>query len=774
MGHGMSQQLELVISKLPDAKRSGGTWYARCPAHEDSRPSLSITEGQDGRVLLTCHAGCAFEAIMKALDLDVKEAMPERVDRKPRKTATPRGLLPAHVKAEKKSGTQVFRTMEDAIAHLEHRLGKRDHLWIYRSTSGEPIGAILRWNTPKGKEIRPVSLVADGWILGGMPEPRLIYAVPDLLKNPRQTVFVTEGEKAADEAILLGLLATTSPHGSKSAGKADWSPLAGRTVVLLPDNDVPGAKYAEDVAQCLRRLTPPPSVQILALPGLPKGGDIVEYAQELRKQGQNDDAIRATIEKLAAEAPAIAARAAEASQHGLTDMGNSRRLIAAHGADLRYCEAIGGWFIWRDGCWRTDANGRIFHRIHDTVHQMYRDAARLEDPDEAEALVKHAERSQSMRSVLSMERMARYEPEVIINSSDFNPDDYLFSVQNGTIDLRTGVLREHRREDLITHISPVKYVEGARHWAWDKLVDGATQGDTEIAEFLQRAVGYSLTGCTTEKVLFLLSGLTGSAKSTFIAVINIVMGSYAKTADFETFVQQQAGSMGPRNDIARLHDARLVSAQETDEGRRLAAALIKWLTGGDRITARYLFKEAFEFTPKFKLWLSVNHDPGVDNEDAAMWRRLRRIPFPQIPEPDQDESIRQALLHEEAAQIAVLAWAVEGALMWKEVGLSPPSSILEATSEYRKEQDPLREFLEDHCEIGTGYRIRAHELRNAYATFCKQSGILRPLSPQQFNKRLKSRGCDYMRDGYGKFWVGIMLKPPEYPVASTPGNYTEQ
>lgn len=769
----MSQQLEFVLSKLPDAKRSGGVWYARCPAHDDNKPSLSISTGQDGRVLFNCHSGCTFTAIMTALELNPNDVMPEKPGRGKaarKKTATPSSVLPPYVKVKKQPDTQTFKTLDDAIAHLEHRQGKHDHLWVYHGTTGEKLGAILRWNRANGKDIRPVSLVADGWALSGMPDPRPIYAIPDLLKRPDQTVYVCEGEKAADEALMLGLLATTSPHGAKSAAKADWSTLAGRNVVLLPDNDVAGAKYVEDVARCLRRLDPPPIVRILMLPGLPRGGDMVEYAQAMRLQGHTDDQIRAEVEKLAAEASLVALQAAEVNEFNRTDCGNARRLIAVHGADLRYCAPLNGWFIWQGKYWQQDSCNRILRYVRNTVRRMHKEAAEMTDPDEAEALIKHAIGSETRRAVDAMEYLARSEPEVETANTDFNPDDYLFTVDNGTINLRTGELREHRREDLITKMSPVKYVENAQHWAWDRLLEGITQGDTEVREFLQRAAGYSMTGCTTEKVLFLMSGLTGSAKSTFIDAINAVMGNYAMTADFETFVQQQAGSLGPRNDIARLHDARMVSAQEVDDGKRLAAALIKWLTGGDRITARFLFKEAFQFVPRFKLWLSVNHDPGVDNEDSAMWRRLLRVRFQQIPEAQQDESIKTALQHDPAAHSAVLWWMVQGALNWKDVGLCPPRSIVDSTAEYREEQDPLKEFLEECCLVGSACTVRAHELRNAYTNFCKQSGILRPLSPQQFNRRLKSRGCDTARDEYGKYWAGIGIRPPEYSYSTETSN----
>jgi hypothetical protein len=254
--------LELLLTKLPNAKKSGNGWLARCPAHEDRRASLSISQGDDGRALLKCHAGCSAAAITAALGLKLKDLFPPKT-----------GSTPSHNGKAAPNG-QAYATARDAVAALEQQLGKRSAAWIYHDAASEPVGLVVRWDKPNGKEIRPVSRCGDGWHIGAMAEPRPLYRLPDLRDAPR--VVVCEGEKCADAARSLGFVATTSAGGSQAASKTDWRPLAGKEVWVLPDNDAPGRQYAETVADILAKLTPAPVIRVIGLPGLPEGGDLAD------------------------------------------------------------------------------------------------------------------------------------------------------------------------------------------------------------------------------------------------------------------------------------------------------------------------------------------------------------------------------------------------------------------------------------------------------------------------------------------------------------------
>lgn len=297
-----------------EPRKSGDGWCCRCPAHDDRNPSLSIHAGDDGRALVICHAGCTVDAVCGAIGLrpaDLFTPDPSRRNgHSPRTrpsvtvTKTPQRL--ARNEGFGDGDAKTFPTARDAVAALERRYGPRTTTWTYHNAAGEPVGLVVRWNRPPkvpggepGKEIQPVSKVAGGWANKGMPTPRPLYGLPDLLATPAGSrVYVTEGEKAADAARAVGLTATTSPHGSKSAGKADWSPLAGHEVVILPDHDDAGEKYADDVAR-LATAAGAASVRIVRLAelwaGMPGGGDVVDYIEH---RGGDADAVRAEVEAL--------------------------------------------------------------------------------------------------------------------------------------------------------------------------------------------------------------------------------------------------------------------------------------------------------------------------------------------------------------------------------------------------------------------------------------------------------------------------------------------
>jgi putative DNA primase/helicase len=264
--------LEKVLSAIGDYKQSGKSYKARCPAHEENSPSLSISAAGDGTVLVKCHSGCTAEAIVMALGLTMRDLFPSADDDTTSRNSK-KPLVPST------GDGKMFSTAAAAVADLEKRLGKRSATWTYKNAEDQPVGVIVRWDKASGKDIRPVAKIGPGWVQGGMPTPRPLYRLPELLKSSGP-VYVTEGEKAADALHALGFTVTTSAHGANSAGGTDWTPLAGRDVVIIPDNDEAGAGYAEAVIDLLSGLTPRPCIKFVNLPGLPAGGDAVEFIAE--------------------------------------------------------------------------------------------------------------------------------------------------------------------------------------------------------------------------------------------------------------------------------------------------------------------------------------------------------------------------------------------------------------------------------------------------------------------------------------------------------------
>lgn len=280
----MSLPTERVLAALEahhcQPLQNGAGWMARCPAHEDRRPSLSVSAGEDGRALVHCHAGCPALSVCSALGLTLGDLMvADEMPLKPKRRSKP---------------AKLFTTASEAVVSLERRHGKRSASWTYHDAAGLPVCLVVRWDTPEGKDIRPVVRDGGGWRVGGMATPRPLYRLPDLAEAKR--VYICEGEKAADAARTLGLVATTSAHGAKSPEKSDWSPLAGKECVLLPDNDEPGEEYAETVEAILGKLSQPAVVRVVRLPGLPSHGDMADWVAD--RADVSADESRATVERL--------------------------------------------------------------------------------------------------------------------------------------------------------------------------------------------------------------------------------------------------------------------------------------------------------------------------------------------------------------------------------------------------------------------------------------------------------------------------------------------
>jgi putative DNA primase/helicase len=341
-------------------------------------------------------------------------------------------------------------------------------------------------------------------------------------------------------------------------------------------------------------------------------------------------------------------------------------------------------------------------------------------------------------------------------SDNLDADPWLLNVQNGTLDLRTGKLRKHRREDLMTKLAPVAYEAQAAAPTWEVFLHRIFGGDADLIRFVQKAVGYSLTGSTQEQCLFILYGTGANGKSTFLNVVSTMLGKYASHTPTETLLVNR--SDGVRNDLARLQGARFVTAVEAEGGRRLAEAQVKQLTGGDKVTARYLYQEHFEFYPTFKIWLAVNHKPTIQGTDHAIWRRIRLIPFTvTIPEPERDKRLMEKLL---AELPGILRWAVKGGLAWQQEGLEPPLAVKEATGRYRAEMDTVAQFILERCITGPDEQVSTGDLYAEYAGWCAQVGE-QALSPKAFAGVLREQGFTPSRTKKERLWRGLALHQEE-------------
>jgi putative DNA primase/helicase len=425
------------------------------------------------------------------------------------------------------------------------------------------------------------------------------------------------------------------------------------------------------------------------------------------------------------------------SKFPLTDLGNAERLVASAKSELRYAPGL-GWFAWDGRRWRRDADGAAMRAAAQSVRALFDEALGL-DPDQRKKLVQFALASESEPRLRAAVKLAETQLPMIVEPRQLDAQPMLFNAANGTIELESGQLREHRREDLLTRITPVSYEPGVRAQLWEASLRRATGSDPELAAFLKRAFGYSLTGYVSEDKLFFAHGPTATAKSSMLEAIKQALGEYAMTADFETFLKRR-GEAGIRNDVARLNGARLVVSVEVDEGKALAEGLLKQLTGGDAVAARFLYRETFEFYPVLKLWLVANARPRVNAEDDAMWRRIVQVPFTEvIPETERDERVKLRLRNDPGVQAAILAWAVEGCLEWQQSGLLIPERVRAYTADYRAENDQVGEWLDDCCALESVAWTSVGDLRRSYESWCETSGE-RPLGAKKFGAILEAKG----------------------------------
>lgn len=461
----------------------------------------------------------------------------------------------------------------------------------------------------------------------------------------------------------------------------------------------------------------------------------------------------------AARAPATSSDRPRAGAHHRTDQGNAERLVDTHRRDIRYVPGL-GWHAWDGRRWRPDDDGEVLRRAKSVTRDLYAELAGIEDAIERKAAAKHAERSDSEPRLRAAVSLARSERKVIARSTDLDARPDLLNVQNGTIELGAGTLRPHDRDDLLTKLAPVTYRADARDDRWERFLHDSTGGDSTMAAFLQRAVGYTLTGSTAEEVLFFAHGPAATGKSTFLEALKATLGEYARTADFEAFLARR-GDGGVRSDLARLAGARLVLGVEVEDGKRLAEGLLKQLTGGDTVTARFMYQDFFEYRPQFKLWLGANHRPRVSASDEAIWRRIIQVPFLEVVPPDRrDPALKRALTTDPDARSAILAWAVQGCFAWHRDGLNVPASVVDYTAEYRAENDPLAIWLDDTCELRPDATATAAELRASYEHWASREGD-RPIGSRKFADALKARGCHNNDRGTGgvRIWRGICLTP---------------
>jgi putative DNA primase/helicase len=725
-------------------ERVGTGWLTWCPCHEDHDPSLSISAGNDGKILVKCHAGCSNPIVIG--ELKARNLWPSR-DGNVADLPKGRARIIKTYDYRDAQGNLAFQVCRMIPKSFRQRRPDGQGGWVWGLTAddyyrhpGKKDWFRVNRTPPSGAEVKH------------FPEcPPILYRLDELLRaDPATPVFICEGEADADALAALGLVATTCPMGAGKWRKKFNQYFQGKRVIILADNDDPGRAHAQDVARNLHGVAA--SIKVVELPDLPDKGDVSDWLAAGGTVEQLQILVDATAEwkprsQDAAPAPTI--------DRGLrlTDWGNAERLVDLHGQDLRYCHPWKKWLVWDGRRWATDDTAEVERRAKDVVRTIYREAAVTQDQKLREALGHHALKSESEAKRKAMVVSAWSEPTMPILSEHLDRNPWLLNVLNGTIDLRTGKLRPHSRSDFITKLAPVHFDPKAECPLWWKFLERILP--PEVIEFVQKAAGYSATGLTMEQVFFLLYGLGDNGKTVLLETIGGILGDYTKQTDPETFMLKKYSSIP--NDVAALRGARFVKSVETSGGRRMSEARIKQMTGEDTVPARFLHAEWFSFKPQFKLWLGTNHKPIIRDPTHAMWKRVRFIPFEvQIPKAEQDKQLSKKLKEEWPG---ILNWIIGGGLSWQHEGLEPPEAIRQATQTYREETDVLGDFLTECCVLAPGASVGASELYRAYTKWAEENGEKNPLSQTAFGLSLTERGFKRKPSTGGKIVrLGIGLK----------------
>lgn len=618
----------------------------------------------------------------------------------------------------------------------------------YRDEAGSLLFQVCRFEPKDFRQRRPDG--NGGWTWKTKGVRRVPYRLPELLANPKRSVFVVEGEKDVAALEFLGLLGTCNAGGAGKWTSDHAQHLVGRTVVVIPDRDEPGRDHARKVAESLVGVA-----KEIRVVELPVGKDCADFVAGGGSREQLVELVKAAApwNGNATTSRQDASQSSLLFPQGRTESANARRLVERYGDVLLWVDPWNKWLCWDGKRWKLDDCRAVDALALQMVDDLWREAvelAKTADRDTAAAALNFVRSSNQAVGIRNLLTLARSSVAVLPSTLDTHP--WLLNCQNGTLDLRTGTLRAHDKADFLTQICPVEYDADARFPTWRDFVHTILGGDRDLITYVQRLVGYCLTGSTREHLLPFLYGVGANGKSTFVSAVLAMLGpDYSLKAPTDLLLAK--GEAHP-TERADLYGKRFCACVEAEDGRRLAESLVKELTGGDRIRARRMREDFWEFTATHKIWLAANHKPTVRGTDHGIWRRIKLLPFTvTIPDDQQDKDLPAKLLDELPG---ILAWSVAGCWQWQQDGLREPACVRAATNAYRDEMDLVGRFITDCCDVGSELSVGASVLFKRFRTWCEDAGERAP-NQTRFGSRLTERGFNSDKVGGRVIRYGLDL-----------------
>ncbi|WP_030855202.1 phage/plasmid primase, P4 family, partial [Streptomyces sp. NRRL S-475] len=586
--------------------------------------------------------------------------------------------------------------------------------------------------------------------------------------------IVTEGPSDALTAVALGY-DVVFVRGASLAANADLvaelaGGLAGTQVIVAGDNDSAGNTFTDRLSKGLAAY----GIEVYAM-AIPRRGDdlnawrmrdpeafpaefhravstakVARVAAEVK--ASNEITTRTGADSVSVDEGNEAAQiiAGLLARYGSSDAMNAHALVAWTNGRIKYAPGL-GFYVW---------NGRVWVQSETLVRQeIHRMGAALV----LSGATKEARGFTMTTNIDNLIKELKSVPNVYVEPDEFDSRPDLLSFRNGVVDLRSGSIRPHDPADMLTTTLDMDYDPEAKCPRWETFLGEIMPGMPDMVTFLQRLVGYGITGHTSEQCFAVLWGKGANGKSVFAETLSTLFADITTTTPFQTF-ESKNGSGGIPNDIAALRDARLVMASEGESGKDMSEAVIKRLTGKDRVTARFLNKEFFTYQPRFLILLATNHKPSFKSQDEGLWRRVKLIPFKRYFAPhERDYNLDRKLLAEGPG---IVAWAIRGAMEWYRSGLGDPDTVKDATREYRETSDRLAGFFPDVLRPTGGLeRLDGTDAYNAYRDWCEAEGLQNKevWSRTMFYRAMEERGVQRTRTSRGQALIGVTLNTDPAP-----------
>lgn len=730
-------KLQELLLGLKNVKRRGENQYiASCPTRKDKHQSLSISTGDDGRILLYDHGGDSIENILDAMGLTKKDLFPES----------------SHL-ATKRCVVEVYRYVDEN----NHLVGEKTR---YRPKT-------FAWSMP----------TADGRTENRKPDFVPPFNLIALMRE--KAVFLVEGEKDVNTLTQHGLTATCLPDGAMSGKWPDkyTEYFAGKYVIIIPDNDDVGRAYAKSAQKALDGVAV--KCRMLDLqdvwPELPPKGDVSDYiaakdeeAVDMLKKyrEQAEDMLTATTVAVTPSISSVPTKVVmnldgsvstvlrtkedfynklveidpcNNKKYPRNDIGSGRLFADIVKGQARRVAGQKLWYVFNGICWVRDEEALQIAEMCKMVGEallIYTKS--IADDGKQEEYKPYASRWQ--QHIFRKTVLAEAASVHSISMDNFDKDPYLLNCKNGTLNLRTMQFNQHNSADFLTKVANVEYNPDAVCPRFESFLSEIMSGDKDKSVFLQKAFGYALAGITTLECLFILYGeTTRNGKSTLTAMIYRVLGDYALTVNPETFADRKRNSAAASEDIARLVGCRFANIAEPSRDLRLNTAMIKNLTGEFSVNARFLHRNSFDFTPQFKMYINTNYLPFIDDNTAFESDRIWVIPFDRHFERNERDVRLKELFDEENAKSAILNWLIEGWMLLQQEGLTPPDAVWDATQKYCGESDEIGQFAEDELVAEDTAEVRTAQVYDRYKVWCGVNGY-RPMNNRNFKKAVARLG----------------------------------